>query len=87
MEKLYKLRLLLFLFKNKQFFHLHNTELITRTGKTTRATILDWKKVHSRMQARYQACLFFNKLPMAVREERKLSKYKREIQGRERSWK
>ena len=75
-EKLYKFRLLMFLFKNKHFFHLHNTEFVTRQGRTTRALTINWKKEHSRMQARYQGYQLFNKPPAEMREEKKLSKFK-----------
>ena len=51
----YKIRLLIFIiFKNKELFQLHNIEVITGTGNTTRATILNWRKEHSRKQTRYQ---------------------------------
>jgi hypothetical protein len=78
-EKLHKFRLLLFLFKNKHFFHLHNTQLQTRTGNSTRAKTLNWNKEHSRKQARYQGWRLFNELPRETRSERKLSAYKNSI--------
>ena len=79
LENVYKTRLLMFIFKNKELFELHNTEMITRTGNSTRAKILNWNKEHSRKQARFQGIEIFNNLPVAVRNERKISVFKREI--------
>lgn len=79
LEKLYRKRLLIFLFKNKTSFELHNTKLSTRTGGTQRATYPSWRKTHSRMQARYQGYIVFNSLPASVRDEKKLSVFKRAI--------
>jgi hypothetical protein len=78
-EELYRYRLLMYLFKNKNSFHLHNTELVTRTGSTTRAKLLIYNKEHSRKQAKYQAQRLFNGLPAILRGETVLSKFKRAI--------
>jgi len=39
---------IMFIFKSKEIFQLHNTERITRTRNTTRDTILSWRKEHLR---------------------------------------
>lgn len=77
LEELFKIRLAIFVFKNKLLFQLHDTELHTRTGSGTVAAHVAWRKEHSRMQAQYQGYMLFNALPLKCRQERKLSTFKR----------
>ena len=79
LEQLHRYRLMMFLFKNKELFQLHNTKSITRRGKTVQATQLKWRKEHSRMQARYQGVKLFNFLPADVRSEKRLSIFKNSV--------
>ena len=79
LEEVYLMRLLIFVFKNKNLFHLHNTELETRKGKGVVSVYPHWNKVHARMQARYQETNYFDKLPENTREEKRISTYKRQI--------
>lgn len=67
-KNLSKNKILLFVFKNKKYFGLHNTEKHIR---------LQWKKLHSRTQARYRGYELFNRLPVTLRNEQKLSSFKR----------
>jgi endonuclease/exonuclease/phosphatase (EEP) superfamily protein YafD len=77
LEELHKIRLALFVFKNKWLFRLHITGLQTRAGGTPVAAHVAWRKEHSRIQARYQGYQVFNNLPPECRQERRLSTYKR----------
>lgn len=76
LEELFKIRLAIFVFKNKHHFRLYNTTLQTRTGGSVVAAHVAWKKEHSRMQASYQCYLMFNTLPLGCRGETKLSVFK-----------
>jgi len=88
-EELYKIRLLMFVFKNRLTFRLHDTEMQVRTrhGKSTVAEKVHWKKEHSRLQARYQGYLAFNQLPNECRSERRISTYKRLLKNAILPWK
>lgn len=77
LEELHRIRVSIFVFKNKWLFQLHTTGLQTRTGDSTVAAHVGWKKEHSRMQLRYQGYLMFNTLPQECRQERRVSSYKR----------
>lgn len=77
LEELFRIRLAIFVFKNKHHFQLHNTTLQTRTGCSVVAAHVAWRKEHSRMQARYQGYLIFNTLSPDCRGETKLSIFKR----------
>ena len=70
----------MFIFKSEKLFQLYDTEVITRTGNTKRATTLNWKKRHSMKQARYQGVQSMNALLVAVRNERNIYAFKRKIQ-------
>lgn len=78
-ENLYKFRLLIFVFKNKDFFHIHDTVSYSRTGGGLVAAYPKWKKHHSRLQARYRGFEIFNKLPNYVRGEKSISKFKKQV--------
>ena len=69
----------MFLFNNKGFFGLHNTELKTRLSKTETANYPGWKKEHSRMQGRYQGYQIFNKLPEMCRGEKRIGTFKKQM--------
>jgi hypothetical protein len=79
LEEIYKYRLLMFLFKHKYLFQLHNTEQITRKGGGISSVYPSWTKTHSRWQARYRGSELFSSLPYKVRGEKRLSSYKNEI--------
>lgn len=66
LEELHKVRLAMFVFKNKWLFHLQNTGLHTRAGCVTVAAHVAWKKEHSRMQARYKATWCLIASPLSV---------------------
>ena len=71
---------LTFLFKNNSFFQIYYNKLtITRNTIVPVASIPPWKKEHSRMQARYQGAELFNQLKPEVRDEGRLSAFKRHI--------
>jgi len=76
LDKLFKICISMFVFKNKWLFQLHKTGLKTRAGQSTVSLYVDWRKEHSRMQVRYQGSKVFNDLPVACRDERRLSVYK-----------
>lgn len=77
LEELYKIKLAVFVFKNKNLFQLHNTGLQTRAEASVVAAHMGWQKEHSRIQTRYQGCCVFNELPMEYRQETRLSTFKR----------
>ena len=77
LEEVYKIRLAMFVFKNKWYFQLHNTGFQTEARASTVAAHVPWKKEHSRMQAGCQGYLVFNELPSEFRQERRLSTFKR----------
>lgn len=80
LEDLYKTRLLVFIFKNKRLFQLHNTEQVhTRRGGTMMSAYPKWIKFHSRLQARYRGYELYNALPVKIREERRLAAFKKQI--------
>jgi hypothetical protein len=71
----------MFLLKNKELFHLHNTELKRRNSGTTMAKAMKWRKEHSRRQAKYQGQQLFDKLPAEIRGERRLRAFKRKVKS------
>ena len=75
-EKLYKLRILIFVFKNKGIFQIHDSVSYSKTGGGVVAAYPRWKKHHSRIQARYRGFELFNRLPNYVRREKSQSKFK-----------
>ena len=79
LEDLHRLRLLMFIFKNKEAFQVHDTVLATRTGDGM--MVLDPKMInyHSRIQARYQRFNIFKHLPSYLRSEMKISIYKKSV--------
>jgi len=54
----------MFVYKNKNWFGLHESGGITRTAGTILAILPHWDKSHSRMQAAYQGSELFNELPV-----------------------
>ena len=82
LEEFYKYRLGMFLFKNQDLFQLHhNPHAHTRQTVSRQAAVPRWRKEHSRMQGGYQGAIQFNNLRPDVREEKRLSAYKRQIRG------
>ena len=80
LKKLYKKRLLIFVFKNKTMYEIYDTVTThSRTGGGFVSAYPKWKKTHSRLQARYTGCSYFNKLSPACRNERSIGKYKKMI--------
>ena len=80
LEEIYKTRLLMFVFKNKGLFQLHDTaHMATRSGNSLVPTYPHLKKFHSRLQARYRGYELFRALPESIRGEKRLGIYKREI--------
>jgi hypothetical protein len=82
LEEVHRRRLLMFLYKNKDFFQLHfNKRTVTRKTVSRVAAYPYWKKEHSRMQARYQGAKLFNLLAPEIRDEGRLSTYKRLVRS------
>lgn len=82
LEDVYKYRLRMFLFKNQDLFRLHyNVASQTRQAAYKQAAYPQWRKEHSRMQAGYQGPILFNVLPPTLREEKRLSVYKRQVRA------
>ena len=79
LDEVHKTQLMMFLFKNKSLFGLHNTELRTRSHGAEAASDPNWRKEHARLQGRYQGYQIFNKLPLMTRNEKKLSVFKRQM--------
>jgi len=79
LEDLHRYSILMFIFKNKGLFQVHDTIAYTRTGGGMIAAACHWKKHHSRVQGWYQGVRIFNKLPSYVRNEKKLGSYKKQI--------
>ena len=85
LHELYKMRLLMFVFKNKFAFHIQNraqneVAYITRAGGGGPvAADPKWNKYHSRIQARYQGYKMFNKLPAILKCENRPSVLKRKL--------
>ena len=79
LKDLCKYRMVIFVFNHRNFFQLHNTELKTRNGGGIASYYPNWRKIHSKMQARYQGLRLFNGLPETVRNERRLSSYENAI--------
>jgi len=60
LEEVYRSRILMFLFKNQHFFQLHYNKLTnTRLTVAKVAALPTWRKVHSRMQSRYQGAKYY----------------------------
>lgn len=83
LEKVYKYRLLMFLFKNKDLFQLHHSKQTrTRNSIAMVTAYPDWKKEHSRLlQGKYQSAILFNLLLPNIRNERSLSAFKRFVRA------
>ena len=79
LEKLYKKRVLLFVFRNKNEFNIKESVSITRTGGGMVATYQDWVKHHSRLQLGYRGCEIFNTLPRECRSEGRLPAFKKKM--------
>jgi len=79
LDQVHKIRLMMFLFKNKGFFELRNTKLSTRLSKTEMAVYPGWKKEHARMQGRYQGFQIFNRLPQVCRGEKRINAFKKQM--------
>lgn len=80
LEEVHRNNLLMFLFKNQDFFQLHyNKRTNTRSTISKVAAYPKWKKEHSRMQGRYQGAKIFNNLSPVIRDEVRLSVFKRQI--------
>ena len=79
LEDLHRLRLLMFVFKNKEAFRVHDTLSATRTGGGMMAGDPKMVKYDSRIQARYQGFKIFNRLPSYLRSEMKISIYKKSV--------
>jgi len=82
LEDVHKLKTLMFVFKNKNSFQIHNTVTYSRTGGGLVSAYPGWKKHHSRLQGRYQGYKLFNKLHRNLRNEKRLSTFKRMIKER-----
>lgn len=82
LEEVHRQRLLMFLFKNKDLFHLHHSkQTMTRKTVAMVAAYPKWKKEHSRLQGNYQGAKLFNLLPPNIRDEGRLSAFKRFVRG------
>ena len=81
LENLHKLRLLMFIFKNKEAFRVRENVSATRTGGGMMAVDPKMVKYHSRIQASYQGFKIFNRLPSYLRSEMKISIYKKLIKN------
>jgi len=79
LDKLYKYRLLMFVFKNKGLFHITDSHSKSRFSGGLVAAYPGWRKHHSRLQARYMGTENFNKLSKQTRNEQKLGLCKRGI--------
>jgi len=82
LENLSKYRMLMFVFKNKKYFDLHNSEKCTRLQGALVVAYPKWRKLHSRIQARYRGYELFNRLPVALRNEQKLTSFKQGLRTR-----
>jgi len=78
-EELFKYRLLLFVFSNKELFQICDTIAYTRTGGGPVAKFPKFVKHHSRIQARYQGTSLYNKLFNHARKAKKIADFKRLI--------
>ena len=81
LENLYKYRLYIYIFKNKELFRLHKNEGKTRTRGSIQAEYINWKKEHSRIQMRYCGQRLFNLLPEECRGEQRISVFKNKIRA------
>jgi len=78
-EELFKYRLLLSVFRNKEHFQICDTIAYTRTGGGPAAKFPKFIKHHFRIQARYQETNLYNKLVNHAKKARKIADFKRLI--------
>lgn len=81
LENLHKIRVALFVFKNKLKFGVHDSVTLSRRGGGMVAEYPRLKKHHSRIQLLYMGYEIFNRLPLHNRNDLRLSTYKKSIKS------
>jgi len=81
LEGLYKYRMIMFMHKNRDSFDLHTSISNTRMSSGLVAAVPNWRKYHSRTQAKFQGSNIFNKLPVVIRNEGRVGLLKRNLKA------
>jgi len=80
LENLYEYWILMFVFKNKTHFYVHESGLNSRFDRVLVAAHPGCREYRSRLQATYMGTETFNRLPQLTRNKQKIGLFKKDIQ-------